>query len=94
VVNGTVVLAKMMAFDAVERVWLSITRIDVLLLRNWLPIWSVPLGCWVAVRVVEPRSRTASGGGDCADEGGPICGVEESTVGSIVSPQLSVGELV
>jgi hypothetical protein len=61
VVKGTVVLAKMRASDAVDRVWLSITSTGVSLLRNWVPIWRVPLGYWVAVRVVEPRSRTASG---------------------------------
>jgi hypothetical protein len=51
-----------------------------------VPIWRVPLGYWVAVRVVEPRSRTAPGRVDCADEGGSICEVEESLVGTNVSP--------
>ena len=67
-VKGIVVLSRMMAFDAVDSVWLPITIVGVSLSTIWLPIWSVPLGYWTAVIVVEPRSRTASGRVGCADE--------------------------
>lgn len=38
VVKDIVVLAKMRAFDAVDRVWLPITSAGVSLLRIWVPI--------------------------------------------------------
>ena len=93
-VKDIVVLAKMRAFDAVESVWLSIEIVGVSLLRNWLPIWIGPLGYWVAVRVVEPKSRTASARLDCEDDGdgaGSPSEMEERTVESAVSlhPSLS-----
>ena len=96
-VKVAVVPSKTMAFDAVDSVWLSITIIEVSLSRSWLPTCNIPLGNWTAVMVIEPRSRTASGRVDCADNDDfarPPCEVKEVLVGLIVSLQPSLSGTV
>lgn len=91
------VLSMIMAFEAVERVWEPIVITGLSPLRYWLPICSMLPECWVAVIVVEPRSRMASGEGVCVGEIGDVgmsCELDALAVGLIISLQSPVNEYV
>jgi hypothetical protein len=93
-VKVAVVPSKIMAFEALESVWPSSVITEVALLRSWLPICRMSLECWVAVIVVEPRSRMASGRLVSVADVEPSCEVDIVVEGLTVSPSSALDEYV